>query len=113
MIRCPRDPDSGSIPWALLAEPTVQVGNERIRVAERRVPPGAATGHHRHAHDDVSVATTTARPLPRDAAGERHAELQAAKIAAKIRARREGIAYDVVDADDRAFPFVEIEPESW
>ncbi len=91
----------------LLAEPTVQVDNERVRVTEWRFPPGAATGHHRHAHDYVVVPMTTGRLLLPDAAVERYAELQAGKSYA----RSEGVEYDVINANDYEFVFVEIELE--
>jgi quercetin dioxygenase-like cupin family protein len=89
----------------LLAEPTVQVDNERVRVTEWRFQPGAATGHHRHAHDYVVVPMTTGRLLLRDAAGERYAELQVGKSYA----RSEGVEHDVINANDYEFVFVEIE----
>jgi quercetin dioxygenase-like cupin family protein len=40
------------------AVPTVQIDNERLRVTEWRFAPGAATGWHRHEHDDVIVPLT-------------------------------------------------------
>jgi quercetin dioxygenase-like cupin family protein len=88
----------------LLAEPTVQVDNERVRVTEWRFPPGA-TVHHRHAHGYVVVSMTTGRLLLCDAAGDRYAKVQAGKSYA----RNESAEHNVINANDCKFIFLEIE----
>ena len=35
--------------------PTVQIDAPEVRVTEWRLPPGSATGHHRHEYDYVVV----------------------------------------------------------
>ena len=41
-----------------LATSTSQIDNDDVRVTEWRLPPGSATGHHRHAYDYVIVPMT-------------------------------------------------------
>lgn len=87
------------------AEPMVQIDDDRVRVTEWRFAPGAATGHHRHQHDYVVVPMTTGQLRLIEAGGERVAELEAGKSYARLA----GVEHDVVNANDFAFTFLEIE----
>jgi quercetin dioxygenase-like cupin family protein len=88
-----------------LAEPTVQIDNDTVRVTEWRFAPGAATGYHRHEYDYVVVPMTTGRLLLDEPGGKRHAELKAGVSYS----RPAGVEHDVVNANDFTFVFVEIE----
>jgi len=88
------------------ARPTVQVDNERIRVTEWRFAPGAATGHHRHAHDYVVVPLTSGRLKMIGPDGrESFSELETGRSYF----RAAGVEHDVVNANEHEFAFVEVE----
>ncbi|MEE8202884.1 MAG: cupin domain-containing protein [Alphaproteobacteria bacterium] len=87
------------------AVPTVQVDNELTRVTEWRFAPGAATGHHRHAHDYVVVPLTSGSLRLTGPDGETVAEL----AAGRSYFRRAGVEHDVTNVSDHEFAFVEIE----
>lgn len=87
------------------AQPTVQIDNDRVRVTEWRFAPGAATGWHRHEYDYVVVPLATGRLLLKEREGERNADL----TAGVSYFRRAGVEHDVVNANDGAFAFIEIE----
>ena len=65
----------------------VQIENEWVRVTEWRFAPGAETGHHVHAHDYVVVPLTSGVAY----------------------ARQEGVAHNVINANEFEFRFLEIE----
>lgn len=88
------------------AVPTIQIDNERTRVTEWRFAPGAATGFHRHAYDYVIVPRTTGRLK---LIGPDGAETFAELTAGEAYFRQAGVEHDVVNANDHAFAFVEIE----
>jgi quercetin dioxygenase-like cupin family protein len=87
------------------AQPTVLIDNERVRVTRWEFEPGAATGWHRHEHDYVIVPLTdgTLRLVEPD--GERDSQLA---VGAPYM-RQAGVEHDVVNANEHAFAFVEIE----
>jgi beta-alanine degradation protein BauB len=85
---------------------TVQVNNDHLRVTEWRFAPGAATGHHRHAHDYVVVPILDGELELIGPDGRRsHAQLQRGKSYF----RNAGVEHDVVNAGAGELMFVEIE----
>jgi quercetin dioxygenase-like cupin family protein len=87
------------------ATSTLQLENDRVRVAEWRFAPGASTGWHRHEYDYVVVPMTTGKLLLKEPDGERTAEL----TAGVSYAREAGVEHDVINANDFEFVFVEVE----
>lgn len=91
------------------AIPTVQVDDERFRVTEWHFPPGAETGDHVHGMDYVVVPMTT---------GDLTIELPNGEVvtspltAGKSYARKTGVAHNVINNNDFAFTFVEIEAKA-
>lgn len=85
--------------------PTLQIDNDRVRVTEWRFPPGAATGYHRHEMDYVVVPLTNGRLRLVESAGTREVTL----AAGVSYMRPAGVEHDVINANDFAFAFVEIE----
>ena len=79
------------------AVPTVQVDDDRVRVTERRFPPGGETGWHRHAMDYVVVPMTTGPLTIQGPDGER---TEAPLTAGVSYARREGVEHNVINDDD-------------
>ena len=59
-------------PGFLPAVSAVQVDNSRVRVTEWRIPPGGATGHHRHEMDYVITPVIGGALTIVDAAGADH-----------------------------------------
>jgi quercetin dioxygenase-like cupin family protein len=90
----------------LQAVPTVQVDNERVRVTEWRFAPMAETGFHVHETDYVIVPVKDGRlKLSSPAGEESFADLkQGASYF-----RKAGVHHNVINANDFAFAFVEIE----
>jgi beta-alanine degradation protein BauB len=83
----------------------VFIDNERVRVAEWRFAPGAATGWHRHEYDYVVVPMLDGRLKLVEAGGERFSELKQGVPYF----RNAGVEHDVVNANDYEYLFVEIE----
>jgi quercetin dioxygenase-like cupin family protein len=91
------------------ATSTIQVDNDRVRVAEWRFAPGAATGYHRHEYDYVVVPLMTGRlKLIGPDGSETFADLEAGASYF----REAGVEHDVINATDGDFAFVEIEIKS-
>ncbi len=88
------------------AVPTVQVDNARTRVTEWRFAPGAATGWHRHECDYVIVPGTTGKLR---LVGDGDVDFLAELTAGQSYFREAGVEHDVINANDFAFVFVEIE----
>ncbi|MEK9753916.1 MAG: cupin domain-containing protein [Rhodospirillaceae bacterium] len=89
-----------------LATSKLLVDNDRVRVAEWRFAPGAATGFHRHELDYVVVPRTTGTLKMVDAQGKEHfAEL----TEGSPYFRGAGVEHDVINANDFEFVFVEVE----
>lgn len=88
------------------AIPTQQVDDETFRVTEWHFPPGAETGDHVHEMDYVVVPMTS---------GDLTIEMDdgtvvtSSLVAGKSYARKTGVAHNVINNNDFAFTFVEIE----
>jgi len=88
------------------AKASVQVDNDRTRVTEWRLPPGAATGFHRHEMDYVVVPLTTGHLAVADKAGNRSSGEMRAGVSYF---RNAGVEHDVINANDFEFVFIEVE----
>jgi len=94
-----------SSPPELRAVPTVQIDDDRVRVTEWRLAPGAATGWHRHEYAYVVVPMTTGRLAITGPQGTSSAEL----VRGQSYTRSAGVEHDVRNANAFEFVFVEIE----
>jgi beta-alanine degradation protein BauB len=83
----------------------VQIENEWVKVTEWRFAPGPETGHHVHAHDYVVVPLTSGLLRLEDSQGQREAQL----TSGLAYAREQGVAHNVINANDFEFRFLEIE----
>jgi quercetin dioxygenase-like cupin family protein len=80
--------------------------NDRVRVAEWRFAPGAATGWHRHEFDYVVVPMLDGKlRIVTEGGAETIAELE--KGVPYF--RNAGVEHDVINANDYEFSFVEVE----
>ena len=88
------------------AIPTVQVDDNAVRVTEWHFPPGAETGAHVHDMDYVVVPMTS---------GALTIEMHDGSVvlsnltAGQSYARKTGVAHNVINDNDFAFTFVEVE----
>jgi len=89
-----------------VAQPTVFIDNERVRVTEWRFAPGAATGWHRHEFDYVVVPMADGR-LKLVAEGGQESTADLKKGVPYF--RNVGVEHDVINANDGEYAFVEIE----
>jgi len=87
------------------AVPTLQVDNARVRVTEWRLPPGSATGYHRHEMDYVIVPVKGDRMVAKGPAGEVSIDL----VPGASYARPKGVEHDVINPGPSEVVFVEIE----
>ena len=87
------------------AVPTVQIDNDRVKVTEWRFAPGAETGWHRHVMDYVVVPGTTGTLLLDTPDGAVRSPL----VAGVSYTRSIGVEHNVINDNDHAFVFVEIE----
>ncbi len=87
------------------ATPHVQVDNGWTKVTEWRFAPGAETGHHVHEFDYVVVPLTSGILRLEEPTGVREVRLDAGASYA----RAQGVAHNVINANDYEFRFVEIE----
>jgi quercetin dioxygenase-like cupin family protein len=83
----------------------VQIENEWVKVTEWRFAPGAETGHHVHGHDYVVVPLTSGVLRLEDSQGQREAQL----TSGLAYAREQGVAHNVINANNFEFRFLEIE----
>ena len=84
----------------------VFIDNERVRVAEWRFAPGAATGWHRHEFDYVVVPMLDGKlRIVTEGGAETIAELEKG-VPYFCNA---GVEHDVINANDYEFSFVEVE----
>jgi len=83
----------------------VHVDNPRVRVTEWRLPPGGATGYHRHAMDYVIVPISTGRMVAKGPTGEVAIDL----VPGASYAREAGVEHDVINPGPGEVAFVEIE----
>jgi quercetin dioxygenase-like cupin family protein len=80
--------------------------NERVRVAEWRFAPGAATGWHRHEFDYVVVPMLDGKlRIVTEGGAETIAELE--KGVPYF--RNAGVEHDVINANSYEFSFIEVE----
>jgi quercetin dioxygenase-like cupin family protein len=79
--------------------------NARVIVTEWRLPPGAETGWHRHAHDYVVVCLTAGRLVAETAAGKVETRLEFGQAYT----RPAGTEHNIVNPGDAEFAFVEVE----
>lgn len=80
--------------------------NERVRVAEWRFAPGAATGWHRHEFDYVVVPMLDGKlRIVTEGGAETIAELE--KGVPYF--RNAGVEHDVINANNYEFVFIEVE----
>ena len=87
------------------AEGILQFENERVIVTEWRFAAGAETGWHRHGYDYIVVPGVDGDLLLETAEGETVAALKAGQSYY----RPAGVEHNVVNANDYAFSFVEVE----
>ncbi len=87
------------------AEAVLQVENDRVIITEWRFAPGAETGWHKHGYDYIVVPGMKGSLLLETTEGENIAELDAGQSYF----RPAGVEHNVVNANDHAFSFVEIE----
>ena len=87
------------------AKANILIDNNRVRVTEWRLVPGAETGHHRHETDYVVVPMMSGKLLLRAAGEEKQAELT--KGAPYF--REAGVEHNTVNGNNYEFVFMEIE----
>jgi len=87
------------------AVPTVQSDTQEARVTEWRLPPGSATGHHRHEYDYVVVPMTDGELTAVAAGGRTTNPLKMGQSYF----RKAGVEHDVVNESAREIVFIEIE----
>ena len=88
------------------AIPTVQVDDDTVRVTEWHFPPGAETGNHVHGMDYVVVPMTSGTLTIEMHDGN---IVRSDLISGQSYARKTGVAHNVINDNDFAFIFVEIE----
>ena len=89
----------------LKATPHVQVDNGWAKVTEWRLAPGAQTGPRVHEYDYVVVPLTSGILRLEEPTGVRELRLEMGVSYA----RGQGVAHNVINANDYEFRFVEIE----
>jgi quercetin dioxygenase-like cupin family protein len=87
------------------AIPIVQIDDAEVRITQWRLPPGSATGHHRHAYDYVVVPMTDGELTIVAAAGTSQARI----AAGESYFRKAGVEHDVRNETGREIVFVEVE----
>ena len=87
------------------ATPIVQIDEAEVRITQWRLPPGSATGHHRHEYDYVVVPMTDGELTIVAAAGTSQAPI----AAGKSYFRKAGVEHDVRNDTGREIVFVEVE----
>jgi quercetin dioxygenase-like cupin family protein len=87
------------------AIPTIQTETNEVRVTQWQLPPGSATGHHRHEFDYVVVPMTdgTLTLVSADGTGEGRL------TAGQAYFRKAGVEHDVLNRTAAEIVFVEIE----
>ncbi len=89
-----------------VAEPTVLVDDDRVRVTRWDFAPGAETGWHRHGMDYVVTTLTPCSFLLEEPGGGARRVEMAAGAAYR---RDEGIEHNVVNGGTEPMAFVEVE----
>jgi quercetin dioxygenase-like cupin family protein len=89
-----------------LATPTTQIDNPRTRVTEWRFAPGAESGVHIHEYDYVVVPMLDGvLKIVAPDGSETMAEMKAGQSYF----REKGVRHNVINANDFAYVFVEVE----
>jgi quercetin dioxygenase-like cupin family protein len=89
-----------------VAEPTVLVDDDRVRVTRWDFAPGAETGWHRHGMDYVVTTLTPCEFLLEEPGGGSRQVSMAAGVAYS---REEGVEHNVVNGGTQPMAFVEVE----
>ncbi|MBM3569735.1 MAG: cupin domain-containing protein [Alphaproteobacteria bacterium] len=89
----------------LAAIPTLQSDTPEARVTRWHLPPGSATGHHRHEFDYVIVPVICGTMTIVSAEGRAPAKIEAGLSYF----RKAGVEHDVLNETDRDIVFVEVE----
>ena len=86
----------------------VQIDEPEVRITQWRLPPGSATGHHRHQYDYVVVPMTDGELTIIAAEGTSRAPIRAGQAYF----RKAGVEHDVLNetADEIVFLEVELKP---
>jgi len=87
------------------AIPTQQSDTDEARVTQWRLPPGSATGQHRHEFDYVIVPVTNGTLTIDNTAGRSEFPLQAGVSYF----RKAGVEHDVLNRTPHEIVFVEVE----
>ena len=87
------------------AIPTQQSDTTEARVTQWRLPPGSATGHHRHEFDYVIVPITNGTLTIDNASGRSDFALHAGVSYF----RKAGVEHDVLNTTQTEIIFVEVE----
>ena len=87
------------------AIPIVQIDAPEVRVTQWRLPPGSATGHHRHQYDYVVVPMTDGELTLIAVEGTSQAPIRAGQAYF----RKAGVEHDVRNATSREIVFVDVE----
>ena len=89
-----------------VAEPTVLVDDDRVRVTRWDFAPGAETGWHRHGMDYVVTTLTPCTFVLEEPGGDsRTVEMEAGSSYR----RNEGVEHNVVNGGNAPMAFVEVE----
>ena len=89
-----------------MAQPTVQIDNEFVKVTEWFFPPKSETGKHIHQMDYVVVPMTTGELTIVDSKGNIS---KASLISGKSYSRKVGVNHNVINNNDFDFTFIEVE----
>jgi quercetin dioxygenase-like cupin family protein len=87
------------------AVPTIQTETDEVRVTQWRLPPGSATGHHRHEFNYVVVPMTDGTLTLVSGAGRSQGRL----AAGQAYFRKAGVEHDVINETAAEIVFIEIE----
>ena len=87
------------------ASRTLQLDAPEVRITEWRLPPGGATGHHRHEYDYVVVPMSDGELTIIAAAGTSRSPI----AAGQAYFRKAGVEHDVKNETAREIAFIEIE----
>lgn len=89
-----------------VAEPTVLVDDDRVKVTRWDFAPGAETGWHRHGMDYVVTTLTPCRFVLEEPSGDtRTVDMEAGQSYR----RDEGVEHNVVNGGAEPMAFVEVE----
>jgi quercetin dioxygenase-like cupin family protein len=87
------------------ATSAIQTDNDVVRITEWRLPPGGATGHHRHEYDYAVVPITGGELTVVSSAGTTRNPL----TSGQSYFRGAGVEHDVQNQTEREIVFIEIE----